>query len=139
MKVIFRERKRKKSKHKSLYQVLKKTLDYFLEPDIMKKLNVEVYLGRLEDDDFGRIYDLNNKYTKFRIEIDNTSPIWRMRQSIRHEAIHLKQFVLGELRFINNPYSTYEFINLWKGNYYNLDFWDQPWEIEAYYYENYRF
>ena len=64
---------------------------------------------------------------KFSNKIKNTR---RIIQTLAHEMIHVKQFAKGEM---------YDHIHAakvrWKNKNYNvdeIDYWDYPWEIEAY-------
>lgn len=133
MKIVFRERKRKKTKHESLKKILVDTLNKYIEPDIIDELDIEVFLGPMEScgliNEYGCL-----PYRKFRIAADNRKPIWRIRQTIRHETIHIKQVVNGE----QIP-TTSDFRTLWKGeDHTDTDYYDCPWEIEAYELENIR-
>ena len=49
---------------------------------------------------------------------------------LAHEIVHLKQYAKGELKDCSKVKSV-----RWKGKLYceeNVNYWDQPWEIEAY-------
>lgn len=45
--------------------------------------------------------------------------------TLAHECVHLKQYAMGEID---------ENMNTWKGTRVpkSTDYWDSPWEIEAY-------
>ena len=50
--------------------------------------------------------------------------------ALAHEMVHLKQYAKGELK----DYARVKSIK-WKGQVYDedrIDYWDHPWEIEAY-------
>ena len=49
---------------------------------------------------------------------------------IAHEMIHVKQRVRGQLKHYFKRNGDVEFI--WCGKKYNVDYYDSPWEIEAF-------
>lgn len=76
--------------------------------------------------------DTNNRGRNFTIEIrPNLS--WKMTLlTIAHEMIHVKQYAKGELYDYLHTFHK----SKWKGkivkdNGHPLDYWEQPWEIEA--------
>lgn len=51
--------------------------------------------------------------------------------ALAHEMVHVKQYAKGEMKDIFHPVKMVK----WQGVKYDadeLDYWDQPWEIEAY-------
>jgi hypothetical protein len=51
--------------------------------------------------------------------------------ALAHEMVHLKQYAKGELKDIFRPAKMIK----WHGDRYltdGVDYWEQPWEIEAY-------
>lgn len=140
MKLVFRERKRKKTNNNTLKKVINSTLKHFLIDEELLKIDLEVVLQRFHKDSdensnivpYGR-YPIE----KFTININNTLKIWKIKQCLRHELIHLKQIIKGELDCWGDCYSS------WKGEEINinkeLDYYDLPWEIEAFLLENKRY
>lgn len=60
----------------------------------------------------------------FEIEVDKTSRLRRLLETIAHEMVHVKQYARKELHT--------DYANCWKNEFYTkTDYWDQPWEIEA--------
>tara|TARA_R110000868_G_C10553774_1_gene736159 strand:+ start:60 stop:488 length:429 start_codon:yes stop_codon:yes gene_type:complete len=52
-----------------------------------------------------------------------------MAQNLAHELVHAKQFILGEIN--STDY-------IWKKiDYSECNYWEQPWEVEAYHREDY--
>lgn len=51
-------------------------------------------------------------------------------QVIAHEMVHVKQRVRGQLKHYTKRNGDIAFI--WCGRKYNLDYYDSPWEIEAF-------
>ena len=72
---------------------------------------------------------------EFEIEIRQQSRM-AMLTILAHEMIHCKQFAYGELK---EKYIKQNHVMLWKGEIFSndIDYWDQPWEIEAYGLENF--
>mgnify|MGYP001210788531 FL=1 len=48
--------------------------------------------------------------------------------TIAHEMVHVKQYARGEL-YQGTRIAKHRWQGKWISN--NLDYWDQPWEIEA--------
>ena len=74
-------------------------------------------------------YD-NNRPRDFIITVNKNLNKKRMLIAIAHEMVHVKQFAKGELKdYVKSSKSK------WCGKIYDnnkLDYWDQPWEIDAY-------
>ena len=135
MKIVFRERKRKKTKHESLNRILLKSLNKYINPSILDDLKIEVNLKPFYEDEKGELYQWGClPYRRFTIVLDNDAKIWKIKQALRHELIHLKQIVNQELI----EYDVKRFI--WKNKMVDPEtkYWDLPWEIEAYELENIR-
>lgn len=72
----------------------------------------------------------DNTCRKFTISLNPKLNKKNILTALAHEMVHLKQYAKGELK---------DFVRVknvrWKGQVYNedkLDYWDHPWEIEAY-------
>lgn len=130
----------KGSRSKKRSKILKQAAEHYgsllLKNSIRKNISVDIDIKRkLEDNNEGMCYYewYNNvKGTKhFRIEILHSKSLSKMLHKLAHEVIHLKQYTLKEL-----DYSTTDRkITIWKGKLVNeleVDYWDQPWEIEAF-------
>jgi hypothetical protein len=73
--------------------------------------------------------DNNDRARDFTITVDPNLGKRNMLLVIAHEMVHIKQYAKGELK-------DYVRVNKvkWKGKVYNdakIDYWEQPWEIEA--------
>lgn len=73
--------------------------------------------------------DKNDRARDFTITINPNLGKRNMLLVLAHEMVHVKQYAKGELK---------DFVRVkrvkWKGKVYNeekLDYWEQPWEIEA--------
>lgn len=65
------------------------------------------------------------------IELDPRKKSVDIYQILAHEMVHIKQYVLGELD------ETHPSGTVWKGQLFietgkDQDYWESPWEIEAY-------
>jgi hypothetical protein len=66
---------------------------------------------------------------EFEIRLDSSMNLQALIRALAHEMVHVKQYVLGELRD-SGPKMV-----VWKGKKHVFDgytYWGQPWEIEAY-------
>jgi|TARA_B100001094_G_scaffold333339_1_gene410890 hypothetical protein len=69
---------------------------------------------------------------EFNIEINKSTRLRRMLETVAHELVHAKQFARGELYW-----SCVKGQNRWQGEWLSntkkavKDYWDNPWEIEA--------
>jgi hypothetical protein len=50
---------------------------------------------------------------------------------LAHEMVHLKQMAKGEMK---DKYVKSRYVTVWRGDRYedDVNYWDQPWELEAY-------
>lgn len=67
----------------------------------------------------------------FEIEIDSKQPTPELFTILGHEMVHLKQFATGEMKSGRVVASR----TIWQGKTIyddDLDYWDHPWEVEAY-------
>ena len=105
--------------------VLKKLLPRY------RTLDIKIVLKKLPDG----LHGLCTADTKreFEIEINSSLKLREMMIAVAHELVHVKQFASGELDAYNFQPSVAKQI-MWKGSSIKtkgLDYWDQPWEIEA--------
>ena len=64
----------------------------------------------------------------FEIEVDKSQKLRAMLETVAHEMVHVKQYAKNEL----HEY-TMKKGHRYKGEFFSdkLDYWDEPWEIEA--------
>lgn len=120
-----------------IYGNLKKNyreaLDFFVATlfsrQMYKHLSVKVAFKNNLDTIHGLIYidDYNTtgKPRSFVIEVNRKDPENEIIQTLAHEVVHMRQYVYGHLN---------ENMSYWKGKKVNSDkinYFDQPWEIEA--------
>lgn len=97
-------------------------------------LYVEItFKKKLDDDSDGYCFDhgKDGKYHDFEIEVAKGKSVRETLMTVAHEMVHLKQFVMGELKDGMVPATT----TMWKGRLVNeikTNYWDLPWEIEAF-------
>jgi len=89
--------------------------------------------GKLDDNASGycEFSDKDGPHRFFIIELDKKEKKEDLLKNLAHEMVHLKQFALGELSngFVFSRPTT------WHDRHFEnnkIDYWDQPWEIEAY-------
>lgn len=71
-------------------------------------------------------WNTQNKPREFTIVVKKTPSMRYMLMTLAHECVHLKQYALGEL---NDNHTR------WRGTRINdekINYWELPWEIEAY-------
>ena len=68
----------------------------------MKTLNIEVKLTKLKSDAMG--YCLRESNREYSLEIDHTCGLRKMLETLAHEMVHVKQYVMGELKPANNGF-----------------------------------
>ena len=75
------------------------------------------------------IWEDDERYPKeFTIRADASQPLRRVLETIAHEMVHVKQYAKNEL----HEY-TMKKGHRYKGEFFSdkLNYWDEPWEIEA--------
>lgn len=70
-------------------------------------------------------YNTTNKARDFKVEIHPGIGVRNIFETLAHEMVHVKQYVDGELN---------DTMTNWRGkkvNSDNIEYWSQPWELEA--------
>ena len=95
-----------------------------------KNLEVNINIKRnLEEKEglSGGVIDTDDTNT-FDMDICHTLSLRKKLLTVAHEMVHVKQFTRGELKHTNS-YS----VKRWNGKtFYESNYWECPWEIEAY-------
>lgn len=122
---------RSNKKRKILEQAAQEFALLLLSKKHQNKLDIRIEIKRkLEDDCLGFCYYLSSgRPSCFLIELLYDKDITVTVSKLAHELVHVKQYITGELKHGKNN------ITLWKGEKYDekiTDYWDLPWEIEAY-------
>lgn len=61
--------------------------------------------------------------------VDSRLSVDNLIESLAHEMVHVKQIVRGHLKQVTKRGRSHF---LWLGKRYNVDYFDTPWELEAY-------
>jgi hypothetical protein len=62
--------------------------------------------------------------------LDSRLPISQLFITLAHEMVHVKQYAKGQLKVRTTKRGNHIFT--WLGKKYNLDYYDLPWELEAF-------
>lgn len=125
------------AKNRKLTKLLKTATVFFANKLMSKKLtnNIcirivildEVYAGA----GFCLCEDSVGKQRNFLIELHRSRNKLEMIFTLAHEMVHVKQMARNELRDKSIKSRT---VTTWMGQEYddNTEYWDHPWELEAY-------
>jgi hypothetical protein len=93
----------------------------------MQTLDIVVKLKKLGSDADG--YCLRETAREYELEIDHTTGLRRMLETVAHEMVHVKQYARNEMSDTVTQKKFYK----WKDTLVpeSTDYWDLPWEIEA--------
>tara|TARA_B100000242_G_scaffold281953_1_gene242777 strand:- start:459 stop:944 length:486 start_codon:yes stop_codon:yes gene_type:complete len=106
-----------------------KLLGSRLYPKIELRIELVKNLMKKEKIYGDAIWEDDERYPKeFTIRADASQPLRRVLETIAHEMVHVKQYAKDEL----HEY-TMKKGHRYKGKFFSdkLDYWDEPWEIEA--------
>jgi len=111
---------------------VKRAAIFYAEELISSKMRENIYLRirfnpKIEAYGYAQILEYNNsrKAREFEIELHPGIGAVEILKTLGHEMAHIKQYVYGE---------TNETLTRWRGikvDSDNIDYWNQPWEIEA--------
>ena len=113
--------------------------DKLLSPQLSKNITVKVRIrerGQINAGGFCEMdEDTNISPRCFNIDIGRTKKKIHMFSVLAHEMGHLKQMAKGEMK---DKYVKSRYVTVWRGDWYedDVNYWDQPWELEAYGLEN---
>jgi hypothetical protein len=112
---------------------VKRAALFYAEQLISSKLRENIYLRikfnpKIDVYGYASILEYNSsrKAREFEIEIHPGIGAAEILKCLAHEMTHIKQYAYSE---------TNETLTRWKGNRVDsdvIDYWNQPWEIEAY-------
>lgn len=113
---------------------IRSALNFFAESLMTKRmcnnLNVRVCFGEsLENTTVWE--DDNNRPREFTITVNSKVGYRTMLLTLAHEMVHVKQYATGELRDALRGPTLHRWMNK-PFDVNNVDYWDHPWEIEAY-------
>lgn len=108
-----------------------------MKDNLLKKIYISISFKKLKTHKAECWYkDTKNiKPNAFNIVVDNTGGKTTQIKSIAHEMVHVKQFAKGELYYYTLPQNNDKV--KWMGKPHKArdegdEYWEQPWEIEAY-------
>ena len=83
--------------------------------------------GKLSEYGYASVEDYNTKKEprEFLIEIHPGIGSRKILETLAHEMVHIKQYIMGE---------TNDELSVWRGKKYDsdkIDYWNHPWEIDA--------
>jgi hypothetical protein len=120
-----------------LTHLQKSAIKYFADclftPQMQSNITIRIcYSRKMQNYGETHIVDYNeaNKPRDFDILIKKRLGEQEIIKTIAHEMVHVKQYVYGELN---------EYMSMWKGTEVSeddYDYYDSPWEIEAFELEN---
>ena len=126
------------NRSKVLKDTLAHAVEYYCSMLMSKRMcqSLEVYVilkKKLENDFAGycSYLDHHKGVRQFEIELSKNQTVRDTLSSLAHEVVHLKQFATGELKDTMRPGN----VSVWHGEHINedkVDYWDLPFEIEAY-------
>lgn len=113
---------------------IKSALNFFAESLMHKNLcrNIKVRVCFGEDLENTTVWeDDNSRPREFTITVNSKVGYRTTLLTLAHEMVHVKQYATGELRdALRGPT-----LHRWHNKPYDakvVDYWDHPWEIEAY-------
>lgn len=113
---------------------IRSALNFFAESlmhkNLCRNINLRVCFG--EDLENTTVWeDDNNRPREFTITVNSRVGYRTTLLTLAHEMVHVKQYATGELRdALRGPT-----LHRWHNKPYDakvVDYWDHPWEIEAY-------
>jgi hypothetical protein len=78
--------------------------------------------------------DQNHRPKEYRIAIKGNLTYRKTLITLAHEIVHIKQYATGEMKELMTRNGLSRKMIRWNGKYINshkIDYYDQPWEIEA--------
>jgi hypothetical protein len=113
---------------------IKAALSFFAETLMSKRLcnNITVQVCFGADLENTAVWeDDNNRPREFKITVNSEAGYRTTLLTLAHEMVHVKQYATGELRdALRGPT-----LHRWMNKPYDVkstEYWDHPWEIEAY-------
>ena len=96
----------------------------------MHGLEITVRLTKCEDHGYcmAESEDRADRPRTFEIEINKDLKLRDLLQTVAHEMVHVKQYARGEL-YESTRKGKWRWQGKWMSN--NVDYYDEPWEIEA--------
>lgn len=118
--------------HSHIESIITFSANKLLPPEVIQDLDIEIQGSGVFLKNTGNIASvINNSIGKdprdFFVEVDTSVRKRTLLTAIAHEMVHIKQFALNELVEKRNGSVVWK-----RKRLDNLDYYEQPWEIEAY-------
>jgi len=100
----------------------------------MQNLDITVRLKDLKGKAYGYCLAIDDDDTRpdrprtFEIEVHSKMRLRKLLETVAHEMVHVKQYAKSEL-YQGQRINKHRWQGKWMRN--SLNYWDQPWEIEA--------
>jgi hypothetical protein len=98
---------------------------------LVKNLTVKVSFKDKDVDGFCNTDDDLAKPREFALQINPKRSVKAILTALAHEMVHVKQYATGE----SKQYERTPYVTKFRGvmvNTETMDYWDLPWEIDAY-------
>jgi hypothetical protein len=125
-----------KATTKRLYQIVDIAVPFFAEELNLLNNRFDLYVytvkGLIKNNDARGMCQLDdpiNGRKQIVVFIDSSLKFDSLIQVLAHEMIHVKQMVKGHYWFFVDEYDTDT--HFWRGEQIKADYWDRPWEKEA--------
>ncbi len=101
-------------------------IDHLITPKLSDRLDIKIVLKKISEAD--GLCIKQDKY-KYLIELNKNLNFENLLITLAHEIVHVKQYVTMELKVWNILGKD---VDVWRGRRFrNLNYDDQPWEMEA--------
>jgi len=106
--------------------IAQETVEWCLKKLLPRHRTIDVTVEFRKIDAYGYCMEEDDKGRLFTLTIQKGLGLFDLISTICHEMVHLKQYARRELRNVNGK-------TMWKKkDHSNTDYWDAPWEKEAY-------
>jgi phage-related protein len=106
-----------------------------MSPRLAKSLDIKINIHHDYNNQTGFLGDVvpldegeNPRPKEFEINLDRQYRLKKILISLGHEMVHVKQYAKCELKF----HDTKDVVTFQKKKYKDDNYWESPWEIEAY-------
>ena len=113
--------------------IIKRAVAFYADYLDITKNKVDLWLDfecNLQKKQGDEAYCVNEGGGKYTITVDSTFSKRKILIALAHEMVHIKQYVKREL-----TYNERKKVSRYRGQVYkdaNMNYWDMPWEIEAF-------
>jgi hypothetical protein len=128
--------KNKKVTIKFCREAIKFAANLLMSKRLQKNLEIEVFIRKIDDDDRDTVatcysLDIEERPKYFELELDKNLGPYKVIRAIMHEMVHVMQRASGVMFDYTRPANQVRYHKK-IFNEKKLEYWDWPWEIEAY-------